>query len=64
MSKGWITLEGNVHRQFQNSGAHVSIHHLVGVRGVTNLITVAPKVLASDMKSRIEAAPETLPSGL
>ena len=56
VSKGRITLEGNVHWQFQKSGAYESVHHLVGVRGITNLITVTPKVLAGEVKSRIEAA--------
>ena len=56
VTKGWITLEGNVHWQFQKSGAYESVHHLAGVRGITNLITVTPKVLAGEVKSRIEAA--------
>jgi osmotically-inducible protein OsmY len=33
VSKGWVTLEGNVHWQFQKSGAYESVHHLAGVRG-------------------------------
>jgi len=56
VTKGWITLEGNVHWQFQKSGAYESIHHLLGVRGITNLITVTPKAMAGEVKSRIEAA--------
>jgi osmotically-inducible protein OsmY len=56
VSKGWITLEGDVHWQFQKSGAYEAVHHLVGVRGVTNLITVKPRASATEVKSRIEAA--------
>jgi len=56
VTKGWITLEGNVHWQFQKTAAYGAVHHLAGVRGITNLITVKPKVLAGDVKARIEAA--------
>ena len=56
VTKGWITLEGKVHWQFQKSGAYESVHHLAGVRGITNLIDVKPTVLAGAVKSRIEAA--------
>jgi osmotically-inducible protein OsmY len=56
VSKGWITLEGDVDWQFQRKDAGEAVHHLVGVRGVTNQITVKPPVLATAVKSRIEAA--------
>ena len=56
VSKGWITLEGDVDWQFQRKDAEEAVHHLVGVRGVTNQITVKPRVLATAVKSRIEAA--------
>lgn len=56
VTKGWITLEGNVHWQFQKSAAYESVHHLAGVRGITNLITVKPLVQVGEIKSRIEAA--------
>ena len=41
---------------FKTAAQYESVHHLVGVRGITNLITVTPKVLAGEVKSRIEAA--------
>ena len=56
VTKGWVTLDGNVHWQFQKSSAYEAVHDLVGVRGITNLIVVMPKVRATDVKSRIEAA--------
>jgi len=56
VTKGWVALEGNVHWQFQKSSAYEAVHDLVGVRGITNLITVKPKVRATEVKSRIEAA--------
>ena len=45
-----------MHWQFQKSSAYEAVHDLVGVRGITNLITVTPKVRATEVKSRIEAA--------
>ena len=56
VSKGWITLEGEVDWQYQKDAAFEAVHHLVGVQGVTNLITVKPRVSATEVKSRIEAA--------
>jgi osmotically-inducible protein OsmY len=56
VTKGWVTLEGEVHWQFQKTGAYEAVHHLVGVRGVTNLINVKPHASASEVKARIEAA--------
>lgn len=56
VTKGWITLEGEVDWQYQGDAAALAVHHLVGVRGVTNLIVVKPRVLATEVQSRIEAA--------
>ena len=56
VSNGWITLEGEVDWQYQKDAAFEAVHHLVGVKGVTNLIALKPRVSATDVKSRIEAA--------
>jgi osmotically-inducible protein OsmY len=56
VSKGWITLEGEVDSQHQRDAALEAVHHLVGVKGVTNLISLKPRVSATEVKSRIEAA--------
>lgn len=56
VTKGWITLEGDVDWQYQSDAAAVAVHHLVGVKGVTNLINVKPRISATEVKSRIEAA--------
>jgi len=56
VKNGWITLEGEVDWQYQKDAAFEAVHHLVGVNGVTNLITLKPLVSATDVKSRIEAA--------
>jgi len=55
-SDGWITLEGQVEWQFQREAAERAVRHLLGVRGVSNQITLTAKVTPTDLKSRIEAA--------
>ena len=56
VENGRITLEGEVDWQFQKSAAEEAVLHLTGVKGVTNLITVRPKVAPSEVKEKIEAA--------
>jgi len=56
VTKGWITLEGEVDWQYQKDAAFESVHHLRGVKGVINLIALKPRVSATEVTSRIEAA--------
>jgi osmotically-inducible protein OsmY len=56
VSKGWITLEGNVEWQFQKSAAEKAVRYLTGVKGVSNLIEVKPQVSKSVVKTAIEDA--------
>jgi osmotically-inducible protein OsmY len=56
VSKGWITLEGNVEWQYQKAAAEKAVRFLIGVKGVSNLIEVKPQVSTTVVKSAIEAA--------
>jgi len=56
VSKGWVTLKGDVEWQFQKEDAERVIRRLSGVRGVTNLITVKPRITPSELKQKIEQA--------
>ena len=56
VSKGWVTLKGEVEWQYQKLDAERVVRRLSGVRGVTNLITVKPRVTATELKEKIEAA--------
>jgi osmotically-inducible protein OsmY len=56
VSKGWVTLKGEVEWQYQKKDAERVVRRLVGVTGVTNLITVRPRVAASELKQKIEKA--------
>jgi len=51
-----ITLEGEVDWQFQRSAAERAVLRLTGVKGVTNQITIKPKVAPVEVKEKIEAA--------
>jgi osmotically-inducible protein OsmY len=55
VEKGFITLEGEVNWQFQRSAAERAVHHLTGVKGVSNQITIKPKVAPIEVKEKIEA---------
>ena len=56
VSQGWVTLKGQVNWEYQRSAAHDSVCFLPGVKGVTNEITLKPKVQPSDIKDSIEKA--------
>jgi osmotically-inducible protein OsmY len=53
---GRITLEGDVDWYFQKNAAEVAIKYLSGVKGVTNVIKVKPRVSTSEVKHEIEEA--------
>jgi osmotically-inducible protein OsmY len=56
--QGWVTLEGKVDYKFQQTAAQNAVQNLMGVTGVSNLITVKTVVTpsASDVKVKIENA--------
>lgn len=56
VSSGWMTLEGEVDYAFQKQEAERAVRNLTGVRGVTNLITVKPRVSPTTIKEDIERA--------
>jgi osmotically-inducible protein OsmY len=44
VTRGWVTLSGEVEWQYQRREAERAVRRLSGVRGVTNEITVRPRV--------------------
>jgi osmotically-inducible protein OsmY len=58
VSRGWVTLRGEVEWQYQKTSAERAVRRLSGVRGVTNLIMVRPRVepKPEELKKRIEEA--------
>jgi osmotically-inducible protein OsmY len=56
VEKGWVTLSGQVDWQFQKEAAEKALRSLASLAGVTNLITVTPRVQIADVQQRIERA--------
>ena len=58
VSNGWLTLEGEVDWYYQMEEAERAVRKLKGVKGVTNLVTVAVRPASSDVKEKIRNALE------
>jgi osmotically-inducible protein OsmY len=56
VSSGWVTLQGSVDWQYQKDAAYRTVRDLAGVRGVTNNVTVTPRVSTSGVQQKIEEA--------
>jgi osmotically-inducible protein OsmY len=56
VSNGWVTLDGEVEYDFQKRAAERTVHRLAGVRGVSNFISVKPRVALGEVKQDIERA--------
>ena len=58
VSKGWVTLKGEVEWGFQRADAERVTRRITGVRGVSNLITVRPRQRPApdEVKKKIEDA--------
>lgn len=53
---GWVKLEGSVDWQYQKDAAASAVRYLTGVKGVSNNITLTPKVKPADVKEKIQNA--------
>jgi len=56
VENGWLTLEGDVEGEEQRESAEVAVAHLVGLRGLRNLITVRAIPFADEVRQKIRAA--------
>jgi osmotically-inducible protein OsmY len=56
VSNAWVTLKGEVEWQYQKQDAERVVRRLLGVKGVSNLITVKPNANPSELKKKIESA--------
>ena len=56
VENGWITLSGELDWEYQRRAAANGVRYLMGVTGVSDQITIKPKVSLSAVKSEIEAA--------
>jgi osmotically-inducible protein OsmY len=53
---GWLTLEGTAEWNYQRTRAEEAVRRVSGVKGVSNLILLKPRVAPSDIKAKIEEA--------
>lgn len=56
VSKGWITLKGSVDWQYKKHEAERVVRNLAGVKGVSNLIDVKPKLQPAEIRKQVEQA--------
>jgi osmotically-inducible protein OsmY len=56
VSRGLVTLQGEVEWNFQRESAVHAVRDLHGVIGVNNLVTLRPHVREADVQAKIEAA--------
>jgi osmotically-inducible protein OsmY len=56
VENGWVTLEGELDWAYQRDAAMTCVRDLTGVSGVTNLLTVRPKVKIQEIKTKIGEA--------
>jgi osmotically-inducible protein OsmY len=56
VDEGWVTLTGEVNWEYQRTAATEALCFLAGVKGVSNQITLKPKVQPSAIKDAIERA--------
>jgi osmotically-inducible protein OsmY len=56
VEKGWLTLTGEVEWDYQRQSAATAVSFLMGVTGLSNLISIGQTTAATVVKSDIEAA--------
>jgi osmotically-inducible protein OsmY len=56
VENGWVTLDGSVEYHFQKDAAESAIRNLKGVKSVSNLIAIKPRVSAGDVIQAIKKA--------
>jgi osmotically-inducible protein OsmY len=54
--EGWVTLSGNVNWYFEKTSAEDDVRKLSGVRCITNMIAIKPRIDSANVKSKIESA--------
>jgi osmotically-inducible protein OsmY len=56
VKSGWVTLEGLAEWNYQRTRAEEAVRRTRGIKGVTNLIALKPRVAPSEIKAKIEEA--------
>jgi osmotically-inducible protein OsmY len=53
---GWVTLEGTAEWNYQRTRAEEAVRRIRGIKGISNLIALKPRVAPSEIRSKIEEA--------
>jgi len=56
VENGWVTLDGTVEFHFQKNAAESAIRNLKGVKGISNMISIKPRVSEGDVIHAIKKA--------
>jgi osmotically-inducible protein OsmY len=56
VKSGWLTLEGSAEWNYQRIRAEEAVRRVKGIKGVSNLIELKPRVAPSEIKRQIEEA--------
>ena len=56
VAQGWVTLSGSVDRHFQRQAAEQNVHRLQGVVGVSNHISLKPRINTANISNDISCA--------
>ena len=56
VKNGWLTLEGSIEREYQRDRVEAIVRKLKGVKGVSNMLALKPRVAPSEIKTKIEEA--------
>ncbi len=56
VDKGWVTLRGELDWEYQRAGVDKAVRPLIGVVGISNGITLKPRVTAGGVAAGIEQA--------
>ena len=56
VKNGWVTLEGNAEWEYQRNRAEAAVRRVRSVNGISNLVTLKPRVAPSEIKAKIEEA--------
>ncbi len=56
VENGWVTVEGQVDWDYQRNAIRKTVENLTGVKGLTNTVSLSPRVHVSDVKTKIREA--------
>jgi osmotically-inducible protein OsmY len=56
VQNGWVWLIGEADRQYQRVAAESAVENIAGVKGLTNIVRLRPRVPAAELQESIERA--------